>query len=130
MTSRKSSGSIRADKAVEPTRSENITVTWRRSAAPSLAVEGASRGADLRLRARAQKLDCLKQLTAVSDSRYTQVLEVFRREFCQDGGVNLVLGGTPPRIPRDQGSAAIRRGPSWCPMLSRADMICSARPRV
>src|SRR6516164_5614072 len=33
MTSRRSSGSMRADSAVEPTRSENITVTWRRSAA-------------------------------------------------------------------------------------------------
>ena len=32
MTSRRSSGSIRADRAVEPTKSENITVTWRRSA--------------------------------------------------------------------------------------------------
>ena len=32
MTSRKSSGSMRADSAVEPTKSENITVTWRRSA--------------------------------------------------------------------------------------------------
>ena len=32
MTSRKSSGSIRADSAVDPTKSENITVTWRRSA--------------------------------------------------------------------------------------------------
>ena len=30
MTSRKSSGSMRAERAVEPTRSENITVTWRR----------------------------------------------------------------------------------------------------
>ena len=33
MTSRRSSGSMRADSAVEPTKSENITVTWRRSAA-------------------------------------------------------------------------------------------------
>jgi len=41
--------------------------------------------------ARAQKLDCLKQLTAVSDSRYTQILEVFRRQFWQDSRVNLVL---------------------------------------
>ena len=32
MTSRRSSGSMRAESAVEPTRSENITVTWRRSA--------------------------------------------------------------------------------------------------
>src|ERR1700756_4045899 len=29
---RRSSGSMRADRAVEPTKSENITVTWRRSA--------------------------------------------------------------------------------------------------
>jgi hypothetical protein len=33
MTSRKSSGSMRAESAVEPTKSENITVTGRRSAA-------------------------------------------------------------------------------------------------
>ena len=32
MTSRRSSGSMRAESAVEPTKSENITVTWRRSA--------------------------------------------------------------------------------------------------
>src|SRR5262249_25434217 len=33
MTSRRSSGSMRVESAVEPTKSENITVTWRRSAA-------------------------------------------------------------------------------------------------
>ena len=32
MTSRRSSGSIETESAVEPTRSANITVTWRRSA--------------------------------------------------------------------------------------------------
>src|SRR5215472_5292117 len=32
MTSRKSSGSRRDDSGVEPTRSQNITVSWRRSA--------------------------------------------------------------------------------------------------
>ena len=31
MTSRRSSGSMRVDSAVEPTKSENMTVTWRRS---------------------------------------------------------------------------------------------------
>ena len=35
MTSRRSSGSMRAESAVEPTKSENITVTWRRSARSS-----------------------------------------------------------------------------------------------
>jgi DNA methylase len=34
MTRRMSSGSSRAESAVEPTRSQNITVSWRRSAAP------------------------------------------------------------------------------------------------
>jgi hypothetical protein len=34
MTSRRSSGSVRAASAVEPTRSENITVICRRSAVP------------------------------------------------------------------------------------------------
>src|SRR5215468_5514110 len=32
MTSRKSSGSSRDDSGVEPTRSQNMTVSWRRSA--------------------------------------------------------------------------------------------------
>src|SRR5215469_13470947 len=39
MTSRKSSGSMPVESAVEPTRSANITVTWRRSAS--------SRGLDM-----------------------------------------------------------------------------------
>jgi hypothetical protein len=43
MTSRRSSGSILAESAVEPTRSENITVTWRRSAV-SEAFDSASVG--------------------------------------------------------------------------------------
>jgi hypothetical protein len=47
MTSRRSSGSIRADKAVEPTRSENITVTWRRSAVSRGATGEAEAGFDV-----------------------------------------------------------------------------------
>ena len=39
MTSRRSSGSILAESAVEPTRSENITVTCRHSAVSSGAAE-------------------------------------------------------------------------------------------
>src|SRR5215472_376526 len=35
MTSRRSSGSMRAESAVESTKSENMTVTWRRSARSS-----------------------------------------------------------------------------------------------
>src|SRR5271165_5860016 len=40
MISRRSSGSSRADRAVEPTRSQNITVSWRRSADNPLGVGG------------------------------------------------------------------------------------------
>ena len=45
MTSRRSSGSMRAESAVEPTRSENITVTWRRSAVSILAEAGGAEAA-------------------------------------------------------------------------------------
>ena len=44
MTSRMSSGSSRADSAVEPTRSQNMTVSWRRSAAGSMGAENLFRG--------------------------------------------------------------------------------------
>src|ERR1700752_4361873 len=44
MTSRKSSGSSRADSAVEPTRSQNITASCRRSAASTRGVAGLATG--------------------------------------------------------------------------------------
>ena len=73
MTSRKSSGSMRAESAVEPTRSENITVTWRRSAvslgeALSMS-ERASAGAAL-LGVGAQRGDGVEQLAAVPERGY------------------------------------------------------------
>ena len=40
MISRRSSGSMRAESAVEPTKSENITVTWRRSAVSCGVIKG------------------------------------------------------------------------------------------
>jgi hypothetical protein len=43
MMSRKSSASIRTDSAVEPTRSQNITVNCRRSAS----IGGVAAGADV-----------------------------------------------------------------------------------
>src|SRR5438270_13463747 len=46
MISRKSSGSSRADKAVEPTRSQNITVRWRRSAVGEVGAGPVTLGAD------------------------------------------------------------------------------------
>jgi hypothetical protein len=40
MTPRRSSGSSRADSGVEPTRSQNMTVSWRRSASDRTGVSG------------------------------------------------------------------------------------------
>ena len=45
MTSRRSSGSSRVDSAVEPTRSQNITVSWRRSAPDDAGAAGLGCGA-------------------------------------------------------------------------------------
>jgi hypothetical protein len=42
MTYRRSSGSSLAERAVEPTRSQNITVSWRRSALSARDSEGAA----------------------------------------------------------------------------------------
>ena len=45
MISPRSSGSMLTARAVEPTRSENITVTWRRSAVSAGGLEGAAASA-------------------------------------------------------------------------------------
>src|SRR6266851_3264116 len=44
MTSRKSSGSIPVESAVDPTRSQNITVNWRRSASGAAASAAGAAG--------------------------------------------------------------------------------------
>ena len=44
MTSRKSSGSIPVESAVDPTRSQNITVSWRRSASGAAATAAGATG--------------------------------------------------------------------------------------
>jgi Domain of unknown function (DUF892) len=56
-----SSGSSRAESAVEPTRSQNITVSWRRSAAPV-------RGVDVRDQARGP-YNCERKMPERSPSR-------------------------------------------------------------
>ena len=45
MTSRRSSGSIPVESAVDPTRSQNITVSWRRSASGAAAIAARATGA-------------------------------------------------------------------------------------
>ena len=64
---------MRADSAVEPTKSENITVTWRRSARSSgaalgaLDVVAASAEGALPLASVAQSSDGIEELSAVPD---------------------------------------------------------------
>ena len=88
---------MRADSAVEPTKSENITVTWRRSARSSgealgvldevaASAEGACALASLRRAAIASR-----SFTAMPECRDAKLLQVFRRQVRQDRLVNLVL---------------------------------------
>src|SRR5436190_17701067 len=80
MTSRRSSGSIRAESAVEPTRSENMTVTWRRS--PVSADRCVAAGAAATASHGTALLDVLevgngaKQFAAMSERPNTNLFEV------------------------------------------------------
>src|SRR5215472_3256648 len=98
MTSRRSSGSMRADSAVEPTKSENITVTWRRSARSSgemlvvLEEDGTSALDTLTLAsARKAAIYSVQKLAPVPERRDAKLLEVLRRQTGQDRLVYLVF---------------------------------------
>src|SRR6516225_7672021 len=89
MTSRRSSGSMRADNAVDPTKSENITVTWRRSARSSGRALGALDGVAAStegclplasLRRTAMASNRLHTVTKRGDSKLLQVLVRQARE--------------------------------------------------
>ena len=89
---RRSSGSIRVESAVDPTRSANITVTCRRSAV-SLAVMSVAGRASGGFRARvgAQGGDGVEQLAAVPDNIYAKILQVLRCQVRQDRVIDRVL---------------------------------------
>ena len=95
MTSRRSSGSKRADRAVEPTRSENITVTWRRSARSSgcaleaLDVVAASTEAPARVVT--QSSDGIQQLHTVPKRRDAELLQVLVRQARENRLVYVIL---------------------------------------
>src|SRR5271166_4916846 len=86
MTSRISSGSSRFERAVEPTRSQNITVNCRRSAA---SVDEGSRRAARRLRRlrrllrRTNTCDRLEQALAIPQGD-AEFFEIIARQFEQD----------------------------------------------
>ena len=81
--SRSSSGSSRADNAVEPTRSANMIVSWRRSAPVALAPER-SGSTDVRWPrtwTSSQRGDRIEENAAMADCRHAEVSEVFGRQL-------------------------------------------------
>ena len=96
MTSRRSSGSMRAESAVEPTRSENITVTWRRSARSSGDALGASTSSLRQRKAparscRSQSRYGVQQLAAVPKRGDAKLFQVLRRQARKNRLVYLIL---------------------------------------
>ena len=99
MTSRKSSGSMRAERAVEPTRSENMTLTCRRSARSSGALGTSGRGHCF---SRARLAVSVVRKVAITSSSLRrcpsarrQAPSSPRRQVRQDRFVNLVLAEGP-----------------------------------
>ena len=87
MIARMSSGSSRADIAVEPTRSQNITVSCRRSAASAVGMRD-RRGARMVTADRGRNR--LEQPLAVAE-RHAELFEVALGQFRQDFGVDRVF---------------------------------------
>ena len=95
MISRRSSGSKRADSAVEPTKSENITVTWRRSAV-SLgrlrARQPLTLDAPLQPDGRSRKLsNCSHYFSAMPDG-HAKSIKVLVRQLAENLNIDVVLG--------------------------------------
>src|SRR6516162_7108741 len=83
--SRSSSGSSRAESAVEPTRSQNSTVSCRRSA--SVAAAGSAM-----VLSRRKAAIRGEQLAPVADRLDTQIFEVVRRQLEEDLGIDGIAG--------------------------------------
>ena len=88
---------MRTDSAVEPTKSENITVTWRRSARSSgemlgaLDVVAASAEGALPALSACRRSDSFQEHPAVTDRTNADFLQVLLREARQDPLVYLVI---------------------------------------
>ena len=92
MTSRMSSGSSRADIAVEPTRSQNITVSWRRSAASGF---GAGRGRPILDRLDHDELpDRAQHFPAVAEDD-AEFLQVLVGRLGKHRDIDAILGEAP-----------------------------------
>src|SRR6516164_6465776 len=88
MSSRRSSGSNRVESGVEPTRSQNIAVSWRRSASLEAAAVTAEVGSGFR---GAERSDGVQQLTPVADRRNANLPEILRCQLRQHFPIDLVV---------------------------------------
>src|SRR6516164_5371332 len=86
MIPRRSSGSSRADIGVEPTRSQNITVSCRRSASAAVPRTGTATAAP---KSPPRSTAGVEQPTAVADRGYPDVLEVLVRQRREDRSVDV-----------------------------------------
>ena len=93
MTSRRSSGSSRADSAVEPTRSQNITVSCRRSAVGAQAAGSSGRCPVTAAvgDGGAERGDRVEQLAAMADQGDAEMLQILGRQLRQHFAIDLVV---------------------------------------
>ena len=103
---------MRAESAVEPTKSENITVTWRRSARSSgcalgaLDVVAASTEGALPLASLRRAAMASSSFTAVPERRDAKLLQVLVPSGSEEPSRLSHSRGMPPRTSRGPGSAA------------------------
>ena len=83
---------MRAERAVEPTKSENITVTWRRSA-ESLGAFGVESQRRRRVAAPASSADCAQNLTAITKDN-ADLFEVLIGQVAKDREINAIFSKT------------------------------------
>src|SRR5262249_38554108 len=86
MSSRRSSGSNRVESGVEPTRSQNITVSWRRSASLEAAAVTAEVGSEA-LRVAMASSSLRRWPTEVTP----MLIRVFGGELRQHLGVDIIV---------------------------------------
>src|SRR5215472_15033143 len=93
MMLRRSSGSSLADSAVEPTRSQNITVSWRRSAS-SRRVGSVATGAEGAASATEAppRLRIARNIFNRCPERNAKVFEMLIGQVGENGHINVVLG--------------------------------------
>ena len=112
---------MRADRAVEPTKSENITVTWRRSARSSGCALGAAgrgrcvNGGRLAARVVTQSRDGVEQLHAVPNRGDAKLLQGLVRQARKNRLVYVVLAECRLVLPEAQAPQPDHNVHEWRP---------------